>query len=163
MHGTVNAQCKALDIPNIKSAYSIIIQTAQSAFFHHMIKKCANGGHLCTCASVNEIKDRPSLTQSGEVSTHAKLASLMDAFHRLTVGSLPVASSLDLIKVNASIALEVLGVSSDDPGTSSASGMVTRLEKCSSERSLSLPLAATNSLKGRIWNVPSAPSADGRK
>lgn len=83
----------------------------------------------------------------------------MDACHRATVGSPPVASRLDLMNSYALVGRVVLDAVPDGPGTSSSSGMVAMLEKCSSERSLSLPFAATNSFAGRIWNVPSAPSA----
>ena len=92
-------------------------------------------------------KDK-SLTQRGDDSTEAKLASLMEAFHRLVVGS-PFVSRLNLIKSYALVGREELEPSSDDGGKSLSVKSVNRL----SDKSLSRPLEVTNSLKGRIWNV----------
>ena len=77
----------------------------------------------------------------------AKLASLIEAFRRLVVGS-PLVSCLDLIKSYALSGREEFESLSDDGGKSfsSVEKSVIRLR----DKSLSRPLEAVNSLKGRI-------------
>ena len=77
----------------------------------------------------------------------AKLASLIEAFRRLVVGS-PLVSCLDLIKSYALSGREEFESLSDDGGKSfsSVEKSVIRLR----DKSLSRPLEAINSLKGRI-------------
>ena len=86
-------------------------------------------------------------TQRGDSSTEAKLASLIEAFHRFVVGS-PVASRLDFIKSYALAGREEFESMSDDGGksVSSEEKSVKRLR----DKSLSRPLDVMNSLKGRI-------------
>lgn len=89
------------------------------------------------------------LTQRGDESTEAKLASLIEAFHRFVVGSEPpFFSLLDLIKSYALAGRDESESTSDDGGKSLSS-----VEKCVNrliDKSLSRPLEDANSLKGRI-------------
>ena len=86
-------------------------------------------------------------TQRGDDSTEAKLASLIEAFHRFVVGS-PFISRLDTIKLYALAGRDQFESLSDDGGKSlsSVENSVKRLR----DKSLSRPLDAMNSLKGRI-------------
>ena len=86
-------------------------------------------------------------THRGEDSTEAKLASLIEAFHRFVVGS-PSISRLDIIKLYALAERDECEPLSDDGGMSlsSAEKFVKRLR----DKSLSRPLDAMNSLNGRI-------------
>ena len=94
-------------------------------------------------------------TQRGDSSTEAKLASLIEAFHRFVVGS-PFAPRLDLIKSYALAGRDEFESLSDDGGKSVSS--VEKSVKRLRDKSLSRPLEVMNSLKGRIWNVPEAES-----